>query len=193
MVEALTDKVASFFISKNFINEDKHKNLKVRISSFIYLVISVISVYIVGGIFNRVIQGMILLVCYVSIRKFARGYKPQKYIIRLTMFISMFLLTIYLSNYDDLITYKALVTIFSMLSFGGIYMLAPVEDRKKILSYSTIKKQKIISRIISITILIVTIASLSNQQLHEYAAYTSSALFWSAILLVIGTIKNCII
>ncbi len=193
MVEALTDKVASFFISKNFINEDKHKNLKVRISSFIYLVISVISVYIVGGIFNRVIQGMILLVCYVSIRKFARGYKPQKYIIRLTMFISMFLLTIYLSNYDDLITYRALVTIFSMLSFGGIYMLAPVEDRKKILSYSTIKKQKIISRIISITILIVTIASLSNQQLHEYAAYTSSALFWSAILLVIGTIKNCII
>ncbi|WP_373600967.1 accessory gene regulator B family protein [Paraclostridium bifermentans] len=193
MVEALTDKVASFFISKNFINEDKHKNLKVRISSFIYLVISVISVYIVGEIFNRVIQGMILLVCYVSIRKFARGYKPQKYIIRLTMFISMFLLTIYLSNYDDLITYKALVTIFSMLSFGGIYMLAPVEDRKKILSYRTIKKQKIISRIISITILIVTIASLSNQQLHEYAAYTSSALFWSAILLVIGTIKNCII
>lgn len=193
MVEALTDKVASFFISKNFINEDKHKNLKVRISSFIYLVISVISVYIVGEIFNRVIQGMILLVCYVSIRKFARGYKPQKYIIRLTMFISMFLLTIYLSNYDDLITYKALVTIFSMLSFGGIYMLAPVEYRKKRLSYSTIKKQKIISRIISITILIVTIASLSNQQLHEYAAYTSSALFWSAILLVIGTIKNCII
>ncbi len=193
MVEALTDKVASFFISKNFINEDKHRSLKLRISSFIYLVISVISVYIVGGIFNRVIQGMILLVCYVSIRKFARGYKPQKYIIRLTMFISMFLLTIYLSNYDDLITYRALVTIFSMLSFGGIYMLAPVEDRKKILSYSTIKKQKIISRIISITILIVTIASLSNQQLHEYAAYTSSALFWSAILLVIGTIKNCII
>lgn len=193
MVEALTDKVASFFISKNFINKDKHKNLKVRISSFIYLVISVISVYIVGEIFNRVTQGMILLVCYVSIRKFARGYKPRKYIIRLTMFISMFLLTIYLSNYDDLITYKALVTIFSMLSFGGIYMLAPVEDRKKILSYSTIKKQKIISRIISITILIVTIVSLSNQQLHEYAAYTSSALFWSAILLVIGTIKNCII
>lgn len=193
MVEALTDKVASFFISKNFINEDKHRSLKIRISSFIYLVISVISVYIVGVIFNKVIQGMILLICYVSIRKYARGYKPQKYMIRLIMFIIMFLMTIYLANYEDLTTYKALVITFSMLSFGGIYMLAPVEDRKKILSPGTIKKQRIISRIIATIILTITIISLSNHQFQEYAAYTSSALFWSAILLVIGTIKNCII
>ena len=131
MVEALADKLVSFCIEKKLVVEEKYEIYKGRINSLIYFIISLVSVVIIGLIFNKVIQGIIFLICYILIRKFAFGYKPNSYLVRLSMFIAMLIFTIYISSYDDIITYKSLVMIFSMLSFGAIYMLAPVNDRKK--------------------------------------------------------------
>lgn len=192
MVESLTNKLISFFVEKSIIVEDKYEIYKSKITKFIYFIISLVSVIIIGLIFNKAIQGIILLICYILIRKFACGYKPDNYIIRLLMFIAIFLFTIYVSDYDDLTTYKSLIITFTMLSFGGIYMLSPVEDRKKPLKRKIAIKYKIISRILATIITLITMALLISYSLNEYAAYMCSALFWSAIMLVLGTIKNYI-
>ena len=193
MVEALADKLVSFFIEKRLGVEEKYEIYKDRINSLIYFIISLVSVVIIGLIFNKVIQGIIFLICYILIRKFAFGYKPNSYLVRLSMFIAMLLFTIYISSYDDIITYKSLVMIFSMLSFGAIYMLAPVNDRKKPLKHNIVFKYKIISRLLASIITIITISLLTIYKLHGYSAYMCAALFWSAILLILGTIKNYII
>lgn len=192
MVESLTNKLISFFVEKSIIVEDKYEIYKSKITKFIYFIISLVSVIIIGLIFNKAIQGIILLICYILIRKFACGYKPDNYIVRLLMFIAIFLFTIYVSNYDDLTTYKSLIITFTMLSFGGIYMLSPVEDRKKPLKRKIAIRYKIISRILATIITLITMALLISYSLNEYAAYMCSALFWSAIMLVLGTIKNYI-
>ncbi|MEG2786668.1 MAG: accessory gene regulator B family protein [Romboutsia sp.] len=192
MVESLTNKVISFFIQKSFIVEDKYEIYKSKITQFIYFIISLGSVVIIGLIFNKAVQGIILLICYILIRCFACGYKPDNYIIRLLMFIAIFLFTIYVSDYDDLTTYKSLVITFTMLSFGGIYMLSPVEDRKKPLKGNFVIRYKIISRILAFIMTLITMVLLGTYSFNEYAAYMCAALFWSAIMLVLGTIKNYI-
>ncbi|MVO72652.1 hypothetical protein GOD95_14480, partial [Paeniclostridium sordellii] len=55
MVEALADKLVSFFIEKRFVVEEKYEIYKGRINSLIYFIISLVSVVIIGLIFNKVI------------------------------------------------------------------------------------------------------------------------------------------
>lgn len=192
MIESLTDKIASFFIVNMVMDEKKYKLYKANIKALIYLVVSVVSVISVGLFFNKVIQGIILLLCYVLIRKCAYGYKNKNYIIRLALFLGIFILTIYISDYEDITTYKSLVGTFTILSVVGVFILSPVNDIKNPIELKKVSKYKNISRVISLIIAIFTLGILEIHNLNEYAAFTSSALFWSAIMLVLGTIKNYI-
>jgi accessory gene regulator B len=192
MIESLTDKVTSFLSSDKELDNKEYEKLKYKTNSFIYLIVSVVSVVLIGLIFNKVNEGIILLICYLSIRKSAFGYKSSIYILRLMIFIGIFILTIFLSDFDDLTTYKSLVITFSMISFGGIYVLCPVNDIKNPIAYKKATECKVISRLIAFIIVIATLVFLKINSLNGYAAYTSSALFWSAVMLVLGTIKNYI-
>ena len=192
MIESLTDKIASIFVVNTKIDEKKYEVYKANIRALIYLVVSVVSVILVGLILKKVIQGIILLLCYVLIRKFAYGYKNKNYIIRLALFLGIYILTIYLSNYEDITTYKSLIGTFTMLSVVGIFILSPVNDIKNPIELKKVTKYRIISRIIALIVAIFTLGILEIHNLNEYAAFTASALFWSAIMLVLGTIKNYI-
>lgn len=192
MIESLTDRIASFLILNNIIDAEKSLIYKEKIKSLIFIVISFISVILVGLIFRKVSQGMILLICYLLIREFACGYKANNYILRLITFMSIFIFTIYSSDYDDLTTYKSLIILFTVLSWGCIYVLAPVEDIRNKMNIKSILKNKLMSRLMATIITFLTIIALRIEYINEYAAFTCSALYWSAVMLILATIKNYI-
>lgn len=192
MIESLTDRLASFLILSNMIDADKFEMYKDKIKSLMFLTISFVSVILVGLIFRKVIQGIILLICYLLIRKFACGYKANNYILRLLMFMGIFIFTIYLSDYGDLTTYKSLIILFTVLSWVCVYVLAPVEDIKNKMNVKNILKNKVISRVMATIITFLTILALRTEYMNGYAVFTCSALYWSAVMLILGTIKNYI-
>ncbi|KGJ50541.1 accessory gene regulator B family protein [Paraclostridium dentum] len=192
MIESLTDRLVSFLVLNNIIDTEKFEKYRDKIKSLIFLAISFVSVILVGIIFGKVTQGIILLICYLIIRKFACGYKAKSYIIRLLMFMGIYIFTIYSSSYEDLTTYKFLIVLFTVLSWGCIYVLAPVENIKNKMDFNDVLRKKIISRVIATIITFLTITLLRVEIINEYAAFTCSALYWSAFMLVLGTIKNYI-
>lgn len=192
MIESLTDRLASFLILNNIIDADKSLIYKDKIKSLIFLGISFVSVILVGLIFRKVAQGIILLICYLLIREFACGYKANNYILRLAMFIVIFIFTIYSSDYDDLTTYRSLIILFTVLSWVCVYVLAPVEDIRNKMNFKKVLKNKFISRTMATIITFLTIIALRIEYINEYAAFTCSALYWSAVMLILGTIQNYI-
>ena len=183
MIESLTDRLVSFLVLNNIIDTEKFEKYRDKVKSLIFLAISFVSVILVG---------IILLICYLIIRKFACGYKAKSYIIRLLMFMGIYIFTIYSSSYEDLTTYKFLIILFTVLSWGCIYVLAPVENIKSKMDFNDVLRKKIISRVIATIITFLTITLLRIEIINEYAAFTCSALYWSAFMLVLGTIKNYI-
>ncbi|KKY00317.1 hypothetical protein VN21_14620 [Paraclostridium benzoelyticum] len=192
MIESLTDRLVSFLVLKNIIDTEKFEKYRDKIKSLIFFGMSFVSVILVGTIFGKVTQGIILLICYLIIRRFACGYRAKNYIIRLLMFMGIYIFTIFSSSYEDLTTYKFLIVLFTVLSWGCIYALAPVDNIKDKMDFKDILKNKIISRTMATIITFLTIILLKIEIINEYAAFTCSALYWSAFMLVLGTIKNYI-
>lgn len=186
MVKSSANKVTSFLYYNKYIDSDKY-DYEVYLYGFEILVASIlnsVAILLIGLLFDRFLHSIVFLSCYCPLRQFAGGYHADTYKRCFFIFVVIFLLTIFLSNVLGYTELKSLIILFSILNWGSICLLSPVEHVNNPLTDNERIKYKKNARLIATIILIYIYIS------NKYFIYSAFALFWINIMLNIAFMKN---
>lgn len=190
MFKSFADKITSFLIVNKTIKDEEYEVYSYGFEILIAFLVNIVIVLGIGILFDKFIHTIIFLVCYCPIRQFAGGYHAENYTKCLLIFVAIFVLTIIFNNIIDLNLFKGIIIVFSILSWVGICLLAPKEHRNNPLSYKEKAHYKKVTRIMATTVLVLTIISMKFNILSEYVLYSTCALFWICVMLILATMKK---
>ena len=186
-MNSLTKRFIQLLIVKNII-KDKDKNIYVYgFNQLLFTGLNLITVIILGVIFNKLMDSIIFMCTYIPIRVYAGGYHAKThlkcYIFSIIMLsIILFILKI---NLISLHISLILVLISSIL----ILFLSPVEDKNKPLDKlekKVYKKRTIRNFIIALIVLLIFL--LLNKS--SIIISMSLAFTCNGIMLILGKLNN---
>ncbi|GAA0106761.1 accessory gene regulator B family protein [Paraclostridium sordellii] len=186
MIKSSANKATSFLYYNNYIDSDKY-DYEVYLYGFEILIASIlnsVAILGIGLLFDRFLYSIVFLACYCPLRQFAGGYHADTYKRCFFTFVFIFLLTIFLAEGLNHTELKPLIILFSILNWGSICLLSPVEHINNPLTDIERIKYKKNARLIA-TIILLFIA-ISN----KYFIYSAFALFWINIMLNVAFVKN---
>lgn len=192
MIKSYANKITSFLYSNSYIDNDKYK-YDVYLYGFEILIaslVNMISVLIIGLLFNKFIYAVIFLVCYCPIRQFSGGYHAESYRKCYFTFMIIFLSTIFIVNNVSTIDLRLAIILFVILNWININILAPINHPNNPLTETENSKYRKNCRIISTIVIIFSILSSQFKITYECSIYSSLALFWINTMMVLAVIKN---
>ncbi|NLY70761.1 MAG: accessory gene regulator B family protein [Clostridiales bacterium] len=152
----------------------------------IVILVNLLSVIIIGLLLGMVWQSLLFILAYIPIRSYAGGYHASTqlrcYFLSNAVVVAV-LLAIKLVSWNEYVFLS--ITIFSIIT---IILLAPVEDLNKPLRDVEVKIFRRIARII-LGILVI-IAVVLWYFAKQFSICVIMALLVSAIMLILGVIKN---
>lgn len=192
MIKSCANKITSFLFYKNYIDSNKYE-YEVYLYGFEVLIASILNILVtltIGLLFDKFIHSIVFLACYCSIRQFSGGYHASNYRKCFFTFALIFLLTIFIGSNFDFIGLKPIILLLSILNWLNICLLSPVEHTNNPLTDNEKNKYKR-NAILNTTLVLLFITLSSNCIVtYEYFIYSSLALFWINIMIIIAIIKN---
>ena len=190
MIKSLSDKITSFLVCNNSIdNEDSEicsYGLEVLISSLINLVI----ILLIGVILGKLMQTVVFIVCYCSIRQFSGGYHASSHGKCIFTFLCMYIVTVLIVGNIYSTYLKPVVLLIGILSWISIFILVPVEHINNPLSDLEKIKNRKNARVIATLVLVGILLGLSLDSVYEYVIYSVLAIFWVNIMFILQIVKN---
>lgn len=186
MVKSSANKVTSFLYYNNYIDSDKY-DYEVYLYGFeslIAVILNIISILLIGLVFDRFMHTIVFLACYCPLRQFTGGYHADTYEKCFFTFVIIFIGTILIANNLSDIGLKPLIILFSVLNWISICLLSPVQHFNKPLTDIEKIKYKKNARLISSVVLLFILVS------KNYFIYSAFALFWINIMLNMAIIKK---
>ncbi|CEN76367.1 accessory gene regulator protein B [[Clostridium] sordellii] len=192
MIKSYANKVTSFLVDNNYVDSYKYE-YDVYLYGFEILIasmINVITTLIIGLLFNKFIYSVIFLACYCPLRQFSGGYHANSYLKCCLTFVVIFIITIFIANNINNIDFRHILLIFSIFNFLSISILGPIEHINNPITDIERNKYKRNSKLISTIITIFITVSSGFKITYEFSIYSSLALFWINIMMVLAIIKN---
>nr|WP_312580087.1 accessory gene regulator B family protein [Sedimentibacter sp.] len=151
------------------------------------LFLNMITVMVIGIIFNMIWQSLVFMITYSLLRAYAGGYHASSqsmcYLFSIGMIIAV-LLGIKLIPWNDFICF-----IITIMSSTIILLLAPVEDKNKTLDQEELYVFKKRTRVILIAFVCIKLILLFTGQ-QQISICMDMAMLTLAIMLILGKIKN---
>ena len=190
MFKSLSYRITDILVNNGLIEIDDFEIYRYGFETLIYFIVNISVALLIGIIFDRFIHTIVFLSCYCTLRQFTGGYHAKNYTECTLTFAAIYLITIFVANNIDIVSYKYLSIVILIISMFIIYKLAPLEHRNKPLS----NKEKHIYRItamkITSFITMIFIASIVRKIFVEYSIYSLFAVCWIGILLIVGYYNN---
>ena len=190
MFKSLSYKFANLLVKNEVIENEDFEIYRYGFETLIYFIVNISVALLIGIIFDRFIHTIIFLSCYCTLRQFTGGYHARNYTECTLTFVVIYLITIFIDNNIDVDKYKHVLVILMIISIYIIYKLAPLEHRNKPLSEK--KKEnyrETIKKILFIVLDGIIFGSIINS-LQQYIIYATVSVYWTAILLCIGSKIN---
>lgn len=186
MIKSSANKVTSFLYYNNYIDSDKYEYevYLYGFESLIALIINLVSILLIGLLFDRFMHTVVFLACYCPLRQFTGGYHADSYEKCFFTFVVIFIATIFAANNLVYAGLKYLIRLFSVLNWISICILSPVDHINNILMDTEKAKYK------KKAILIATLVLLFIFVSEDYFIYSAFALFWINIMLNMALIKK---
>lgn len=186
MIKSSANKVTSFLYYNNYIDSDKYEYevYLYGFESIIALTLNIVSILLIGALFDRFIHTVVFLLCYCPLRQFTGGYHADTYEKCFFTFVLIFIATIFVSNNLVHAEIKLLILLFSIINWSSICLLSPVDHINNILEDDEKIKYKKKARLIATLVLLFIFVS------KNYFIYSAFSLFWINILLNVALIKN---
>lgn len=186
MIKSSANKVTSFLYYNNYIDSDKYEYevYLYGFESMIALILNIVSILLIGLLFDKFMHTIIFLICYYPLRRFTGGYHADTYEKCFLTFVAIFITTILIANNLGHGGLKPLIILFSVINWVGIWLLSPVDHVNNILIDEEKTKYKKKARFIATVILVFICIS------KNYFIYSAFSLFWINILLNVALIKN---
>lgn len=181
--------IADILEQQNRFTADDKELYRYGIQQGLNLALNILTTILIGVLCGMLYPSILFLICYMPLRSFCGGYHAKThircYIYSVIMIISILLVAKYVTF--SVLEYGILV----LVSLVVIFLLAPVEDRNKVLDND--EKKVFRKRACTIAILEVLIYHifLIIRFTNSYKIL-SIALFSLSILMIIGRIKNYI-
>ena len=127
--------------------------------------------------------------CYCPIRQFSGGYHADNYKKCLGIFVKIYLINISIISFISNRNLDGIIIIGTLISYLGIWRLAPIEHRNNPLSKKEINHYKKIVRILTSIVLLLVGMGIRIDAVYEYTLYISSAIVWIYIMLKLANIN----
>lgn len=188
MVNKISASVADYFLKNNLIQEKETDIYIYGLQLIISSILGILVILFCGIMLKKIIDSIIFLFCFITLRRYSGGYHADSYLKCNLCFISTFLVTeaviIFTQvNYENFLSVGMFCTsLIILLKF------APVDNKNKRLSKSQKSKNKRIS-LVTFMILIVTavLLKINGKNCYYNIAVT---VFCVASLMIIQIIKE---
>lgn len=187
MFKTLSYKLTNLLDRNGIIEKSEYDIYRYGFEMLIYFIVNVSIALAIGAFFDRVIQTIIFLCCYCTIRQFSGGYHARNYTECTLTFVFICILTNLFEMNMDIEKYTYLLIPIFILSIFIIWKIAPLEHRNNPLSEDEKKRYKKVVTKLTSFIGIILIISLVFNIFEEYIIYSLFAIVWISILLLIGT------
>ncbi|CEK36649.1 accessory gene regulator [[Clostridium] sordellii] len=190
MFKEISMKTTKLLIENNIIDQEDKNIYEYGFETLIYFTVNILIALIIGLIFGKLLNTIVFLICYCTIRQFSGGYHANSYGKCTLTFVFIYLVTIFISHNLNILKFKYILILISIINSFIIWNIAPLEHRNNPLSSNDKVHYKKISTKISILISIINILSLLFNILQVYIVFSIYATFWISVLLIIGFYKR---
>lgn len=189
MYEKLAKKTTNLLINKEIINHNDREiyeySFEVVISDIMYLIIAITTALIT----NTLIEEIIFLIGFLSIRKYAGGYHANTYAMcHLLSWINQ-LAMILLLHYTPSVIIKHIIVALSCTSILIVYILAPIENENRMFTTEERKRFKKGSRITVVIIIMAALILYMANLPYKYPYALLLGVFSVSMSLIAGKVK----
>lgn len=189
MIRRLSLEIADYLFYRRIISIDKYDVYRYGLEMIISTLAGVMLILLCGLLTNSFIHAVIFYGLFVILRMFTGGYHADSHIAcKLTLCLSFFMTncTYYiLADMFNIIMY-IFISLFNLVT---VIFFSPVECSKKPISNTAKKKNKFISIILYIILMLVSIC-LYYMAYNELALFSVLVISNVSILMYIGIIKE---
>ena len=190
MVKLCAKKITSFLIYNQSINSDEYELYKYGFETLIAFIINIFIILIISFLAGKFKYTLLFLCCYCPIRQYTGGYHAENYKKCLGVFIIIYLMDVTMLNWIKILKLNEILLLMELISFIGIWILAPIEHREKPLTNKERVHYKKVSRCLSGAVLILTFIGMNFKLTYEFSMYASSSVIWTFIMLNLAVIKD---
>ncbi len=182
----LSDRITDFYISKNYVPENKREIYSYGFNIIIADIINFSLIIILGIISKQVLQSVIFLIVLCVVRRYSGGFHAKAYwrcrLCMIVTFLGTMAVTYIVFNYVGAnIFFCGIVNIISLLF---ISVLAPVKHPNKTLNERQVKNNKIKAIITSLIFSVISVIGILENRIEGVTI--SMTLAAVVILMIIG-------
>lgn len=182
MINYLTNNITEYFCSNNIITDDEKDIYIYGLQLIISSVVGIILIIFLGFILNNIINSILFLVTFISIRMYSGGYHANSYIKCNVSLVIIYLLSI---GVISIIPYNYILIMYISMIILTIYIIikySPVDNENKKLTNNQKKRNKKITLILLFTFYLIGIATYKiNSQIFYTIIVT---MFFVAALII---------
>ena len=189
MIKSCAEKVTSFLVCNETIESDEFEIYVYGFETLIAFIVNISVILAISMVFDKFRQTILFLSCYCPIRQFSGGYHADNYKKCLGIFVKIYLINISIISFISNRNLDGIIIIGTLISYLGIWRLAPIEHRNNPLSKKEINHYKKIVRILTSIVLLLVGMGIRIDAVYEYTLYISSAIVWIYIMLKLANIN----
>lgn len=140
MINAVSQKILKILIRNNAVRKEQESLVLFGIEQGLHLLINVFIMIMTGFLLGRLWQSIIMLISFMSVRRYAGGYHADTRMQCAVMSWIVFFITITVQKYV-FINFMAEVTILAV-TLLILYCFCPVQNHNKLLADREIKKYR---------------------------------------------------
>ncbi len=190
MIKLCAEKITSFLIYNKSINSEEYELYKYGFETLIAFIINISIILIISCIVGKFKYTLLFLCCYCPIRQYTGGYHAENYKKCLSVFIIIYLIDVIMLSWIKIFNLNNILLLMEVISFIGIWILAPIEHREKPLTNEEISHYKNVARILTGVIVIITFIGMNFKLTYEFSMYASSSVIWTFVMLNLAIIKD---
>lgn len=190
MFKLSADRITSVLVTNELIDENEFRVYSYGFELIIAFAANALTVLFIGLIFGKFVHTLLFLLTYCPIRQYAGGFHAKNYSRCLLTFATIYLVTILIINNINLDTSQIPLMIGLAISLIGICKLAPVEHRNNPLSNAERIHHKKVAATLSLIVFSINVASINFGILTNYFIFSTFALYWIFIMLILAIVTN---
>lgn len=190
VIEKMAKKLAYNYVDKKMIEEADEEVCVYGLELLISSMISIGVVLAISIVYSRLIQGMVYLIAYCTLRSYSGGYHADTHMKCISTFVGSFVIILNFVKYVDFL-WSFYICILLLFCNVIIFLLAPIDATNNPISLRSKGKMKEKARgcIISFTLIALTLWLIGLQTVAEFMVM---GMFLCTILVLVGSLKNTI-
>lgn len=190
MLTHIAQRISSFFISKNLIQEEERKIYDYSFEILLSTIINFLAVVMLAFASQTVIPTIWFLIGFMAIRATAGGFHAETHIgcflILMGTYGAYLVILLLLSNS----ALNVLTIVFSIISWLLVVILAPVEDHNRTFSTDEYRKFMIISNITVSIVLCISFVLVLFFEKMKWGFSIAAGMHIVSLSLIAGKLKN---